>query len=68
MLSTLNMVLAKADMAIASRYAALVDDVALREKVFGQIAAEHARAVEGLLWLTGQSELLADNPFAEAFH
>lgn len=62
MLSTLNMVLAKADMAIASRYAALVDDVALREKVFGQIAAEHARAVEGLLWLTGQSELLADNP------
>jgi phosphoenolpyruvate carboxylase len=62
MLSTLNMVLAKADMAIASRYAALVEDVALREKVFGQIAAEHARAVEGLLWLTGQSELLADNP------
>jgi len=62
MLSTLNMVLAKADMAIASRYAALVDDVALREKVFGQIAAEHVRAVEGLLWLTGQSELLADNP------
>ena len=62
MLSTLNMVLAKADMAIASRYAALVDNVTLREKVFGQIAAEHARAVEGLLWLTGQSELLADNP------
>ncbi|MCZ8016331.1 MAG: phosphoenolpyruvate carboxylase [Limnobacter sp.] len=62
MLSTLNMVLAKADMAIASRYAALVEDVALREKVFGHIAAEHARAVEGLLWLTGQTELLADNP------
>lgn len=62
MLSTLNMVLAKADMAIASRYAAMVEDAALREKVFGRITAEHARAVEGLLWLTGQSELLADNP------
>jgi phosphoenolpyruvate carboxylase len=62
MLSTLNMVLAKADMAIASRYAAMVEDVALREKIFGCIAAEHARAVEGLLWLTGQQELLADNP------
>ncbi|WP_291712890.1 phosphoenolpyruvate carboxylase [Limnobacter sp. CACIAM 66H1] len=62
MLSTLNMVLAKADMAIASRYAAMVEDAALRDKVFGRIAAEHARAVEGLLWLTGQQELLADNP------
>ncbi|MDP3189184.1 phosphoenolpyruvate carboxylase [Limnobacter sp.] len=62
MLSTLNMVLAKADMAIASRYAAMVENAALRGKVFGRIAAEHARAVEGLLWLTGQSELLADNP------
>jgi len=62
MLSTLNMVLAKADMAIASRYAAMVEDAALREKVFGRIAAEHARAVEGLLWLTGQEELLSDNP------
>lgn len=62
MLSTLNMVLAKADMAIASRYAAMVEDTALRDKVFGRIAAEHSRAVEGLLWLTGQSELLADNP------
>ncbi|MEK9815598.1 MAG: phosphoenolpyruvate carboxylase [Limnobacter sp.] len=62
MLSTLNMVLAKADMAIASRYAAMVEDATLRDKVFGRIAAEHARAVEGLLWLTGQQELLADNP------
>lgn len=62
MLSTLNMVLAKADMAIALRYAAMVEDAALRDKVFGRIAAEHARAVEGLLWLTGQKELLADNP------
>lgn len=62
MLSTLNMVLAKADMAIASRYAAMVEDTALRDKVFGRIAAEHARAVEGLLWLTGQEELLSDNP------
>jgi phosphoenolpyruvate carboxylase len=62
MLSTLNMVLAKADMAIASRYAAMVEDTALRDQVFGRIAAEHARAVDGLLWLTGQEELLADNP------
>ncbi|HEX4916636.1 MAG TPA: phosphoenolpyruvate carboxylase, partial [Limnobacter sp.] len=62
MLSTLNMVLAKADMAIASRYAAMVDDVELRDAVFGRIAQEHALAVDGLLWITGQAALLDDNP------
>ncbi|MFN4328815.1 MAG: phosphoenolpyruvate carboxylase [Limnobacter sp.] len=62
MLSTLNMVLSKADMAIASRYASMVDDEALRQRVFGQIAAEYTLAVESLLWITGQSALLEDNP------
>ena len=38
------------------------EDATLRDTVFGRITSEHARAVEGLLWLTGQSELLADNP------
>jgi phosphoenolpyruvate carboxylase len=56
------MVLAKTDLAIASRYADLVPDAATRDEVFGRIAAEHARAVGHLLAITGQAGLLDDNP------
>ena len=37
LLSNMDMVLAKSSIAIASRYAELVPDVALREKIFGRI-------------------------------
>ena len=47
-LSNLGMVLAKTDLAIASRYAELVPDVALRERIFARLAAEHARTVAAL--------------------
>jgi phosphoenolpyruvate carboxylase len=39
-LSNMEMVLAKADVAIASRYADLVVDPELRAKIFGRIRAE----------------------------
>ncbi len=62
LLSNMDMVLAKSDLAIASRYAGLVQDAALRETVFGRIRAEHAATVEALLAITGQAELLDANP------
>ncbi|MDH4394778.1 MAG: phosphoenolpyruvate carboxylase [Limnobacter sp.] len=65
MLSTLEMVLSKTDMAVASRYVAMVRDEALRDRVFGRIVDEHKHTLEGLLWLTGQKELLENNPMLQ---
>jgi phosphoenolpyruvate carboxylase len=57
LLSNMDMVLAKSDIAIASRYAELVKDSALREAIFPRIAKEHASTTEMLLSITGQAEL-----------
>lgn len=61
-LSNLDMVLAKTDLAIGSRYAELVADARLRREMFGRIEAEWQRTRRWLAEITGQSELLADNP------
>jgi phosphoenolpyruvate carboxylase len=60
-LSNMAMVLAKTDLAIASRYAELVADPAAREAIFGRIAAEHGRAVGHALAIAGHASLLDDN-------
>ncbi|HXX12306.1 MAG TPA: phosphoenolpyruvate carboxylase [Burkholderiales bacterium] len=62
LLSNLDMVLAKADIHIASRYAALVADTELRDSIFGRIQAEMERAVRYVLAISGQRELLESNP------
>jgi phosphoenolpyruvate carboxylase len=64
-LSNMAMVLAKSDLAVASRYAELVADAGLRERVFGVIAAEHARTVRWTLAITGGRTLIEDNPTLE---
>jgi phosphoenolpyruvate carboxylase len=61
-LSNLDMVLAKTDLAIASRYAELVSDQKLRQQVFGKLSEEWQRARKWLAEITGNAELLADNP------
>ncbi|HEY5863061.1 MAG TPA: phosphoenolpyruvate carboxylase, partial [Casimicrobiaceae bacterium] len=61
-LSNMAMVLAKTDLAVASRYAELVPDPALREPIFARIADEHARTIRHCLAITQQSALLEDNP------
>lgn len=61
-LSNMDMVLAKTDMAIASRYAELVKDEALRNAIFPRIKAEHEATVQALLAITGHKELLDGNP------
>jgi phosphoenolpyruvate carboxylase len=61
-LSNMAMVLAKTDLAVASRYAELVPDVAVRESVFARIAAEHGATVRHLLAITGESAVLDAHP------
>ncbi|MBI2313619.1 MAG: phosphoenolpyruvate carboxylase [Betaproteobacteria bacterium] len=62
LLSNMDMVLSKSDLGIASRYAELVGDPVLREKIFGRIRAEWHQTVEMLFAITGQKEFLYDNP------
>lgn len=62
LLSNLDMVLFKSDIRIASRYAALVEDEALRRGIFDRIEAEYRRTIEYVLAITGQRELLEGNP------
>ncbi|QBE61770.1 phosphoenolpyruvate carboxylase [Pseudoduganella lutea] len=62
LLSNMDMVLAKTDLAIASRYAALVPDADLRQRIFGRIAGEHATTLRCLELITGKGERLVDNP------
>ena len=62
MLSNMAMVLAKADMAVAARYADLVPDAAVRAQVFGAISAEYATTVALALEILQQERLLQDQP------
>lgn len=59
------MVLAKTDLAIASRYAELVPNAAVRDKVYGALAAEHARTVASVLAIKRIGRLLEDQPELE---
>jgi phosphoenolpyruvate carboxylase len=61
-LSNMAQVLAKTDLGLAARYAELVEDAALRRRVFDKIAAEHQRSINAHKLITGQDDLLADNP------
>ncbi len=61
-MSNMAMVLAKTDLAVASRYAELVADTEVRDAVFPRIVAEHERSVAHCLAITQQSTLLEDNP------
>ncbi|MCX7220954.1 MAG: phosphoenolpyruvate carboxylase, partial [Burkholderiales bacterium] len=61
-LSNMEMVLAKSDIGIASRYAQLVKDQALRDSIFPRLQAEHAATIAVLKLISGQDELLAANP------
>jgi phosphoenolpyruvate carboxylase len=65
LLSNMDMVLAKSSIAIASRYAELVPDEILREKIFGRIRSEWHNCIETLLDIMGQDRLLQGNPLLE---
>ena len=61
-LSNMAQVLAKSDMGLAARYSELVEDESLRRRVFDKIVAEHQRTIRMHQLITGQDDLLADNP------
>ena len=61
LLSNMDMVIAKSDLALASRYAELVRDARLRRKIFPMIEAEWQRTVSALAQITGDRQRLAHN-------
>ncbi len=65
LLSNMDMVLAKTNLAIASRYAQLVSDQDLRTRVFGRISQERSATISALQRITGTDRLLAGNPLLE---
>ncbi len=61
LLSNMDMVLAKSDLALASRYAGLVGDARLRKKIFTAIEAEWHRTADALTLISGDKQRLAGN-------
>ncbi len=61
-LSNMAQVLAKSDMGLAAHYSGLVEDEGLRRRVFDKILGEHERTIRMHRLITGQEDLLADNP------
>ncbi|MGE3350008.1 MAG: phosphoenolpyruvate carboxylase [Ramlibacter sp.] len=61
LLSNMDMVLAKSDLALASRYAELVTDARLRKKIFSAIEVEWQRTADALSQITGDKQRLAHN-------
>jgi phosphoenolpyruvate carboxylase len=62
LLSNMDMVLAKSDLALASRYSELVTDAKLRKRIFASIEAEWHRTAHAISLLTGDKHRLANNP------
>ncbi|MBV9826720.1 MAG: phosphoenolpyruvate carboxylase [Alphaproteobacteria bacterium] len=62
LLSNMDMVLSKSDIAIASRYAEMVSDSELRERVFSRIRTEWKTVIDALHEIMDQQTLLQSNP------
>ncbi|HWZ48437.1 MAG TPA: phosphoenolpyruvate carboxylase, partial [Herbaspirillum sp.] len=62
LLSNMDMVLSKTDIAVASRYADLVPDKKLRKTIFQRMLGEHERTIGYLNAITGSKDRLAGNP------
>jgi phosphoenolpyruvate carboxylase len=61
LLSNMDMVMAKSDLALASRYSELVADARLRKKIFTAIEAEWHSTALALATITGDKNRLANN-------
>jgi phosphoenolpyruvate carboxylase len=61
LLSNMDMVMAKSDLALASRYSELVADARLRKKIFTAIEAEWHSTAHALATITGDKNRLANN-------
>ena len=61
LLSNMDMVMAKSDLALASRYSELVTDTRLRKDIFGAIEAEWHLTAKALTLITGDKQRLTNN-------
>ena len=61
LLSNMDMVMAKSDLALASRYAELVSNTRLRKKIMGAIESEWQLTSTALAQITGDKHRLATN-------
>ncbi|MCA3243317.1 MAG: phosphoenolpyruvate carboxylase [Rubrivivax sp.] len=61
LLSNLDMVMAKSDLRIASRYVELVEDKAAAKRIFALLKAEWQRVQDALTLITGEPQRLASN-------
>jgi len=66
LLGNAEMALAKADMRIAERYAALVADEGVRERIWSQIRDEYGSTVHEVLAVTEQERLLDRHPVIQS--
>ena len=62
LIRSVEIAMAKADFAIARLYADLVTDAPLRDRVFVMLRQEFERTRQFILTVTGQQELLENNP------
>ncbi len=62
MISNMEMVLAKSSMPIARRYAELAEDSGLAQAIMNRIEAEWQLTRDTVLAVSGQSQLLSNNP------
>jgi phosphoenolpyruvate carboxylase len=62
LLSNIDMVLAKSDLALASRYSELVPDIKLRKKIFSILEVEWLKTAEMISLITENKQRLANNP------
>jgi phosphoenolpyruvate carboxylase len=61
LLSNMDMVMSKSDLALASRYSELVGDARLRRKIFAAIETEWHSTAKALATITGEKHRLANN-------
>lgn len=64
-LNNVQVSLAKADMGIAQLYADLVENTQLRQTIFAQIRTEFERTTRWILLITGQKEILDNEPILQ---
>ncbi len=62
LIRNVEMALGKADLGTARLYSTLVEDEKLRERIYRGLEEEYHRAVQAVLTITQQSEVLGSNP------
>ncbi len=60
-----QMSLAKADMEIAARYASLVTDTVIRDRIYGAVAAEYEKSITIICRITGLDAMLDNQPILQ---